>query len=122
MESHVRNFRDRYDNLALLVISNCVKFSQNASNAREEEQRKLKYSEDLAKRIAETEAQTALVAEGDLKVQEKKKKVLQKNAELRAKLKQETIKADDLQSAAQRERSSKNIHFFHFHSSQVKLI
>jgi exonuclease III len=88
-----------------------VKFSQNASNAREEEQRKLKYSEDLAKRIAETEAQTALVAEGDLKVQEKKKKVLQKNAELRAKLKQETIKADDLQSAAQRERSSKNIHF-----------
>ncbi|XP_046651989.1 kinetochore protein Spc25-like [Daphnia pulicaria] len=105
METHVRNFRDRYDNLALLVISNCVKFSKNASNAREEEQRKLKYSEDLAKRIAETEAQTALVAEGDLKVQDKKKKVLQKNAELRAKLKQETIKADDLQSAAQRERS-----------------
>jgi exonuclease III len=99
-----------------------VKFSQNASNAREEEQRKLKYSEDLAKRIAETEAQTALVAEGDLKVQDKKKKVLQKNAELRAKLKQETIKADDLQSAAQRERSSKNIHFSHFHSSQVKLM
>ncbi|EFX68329.1 hypothetical protein DAPPUDRAFT_228955 [Daphnia pulex] len=105
METQIVNFRDRYDNLALSVISNFVKFSQNVSNAREEEQRKLKYIEDLAKRIAETEAQMALVAAENLKVQEKKKKDLQKNAELRAKLKQETIKADDMQSAAQRERS-----------------
>ncbi len=108
METHIRNFRDRYENLSLVLMSNCVKFSQNVSNAREEEQRKLKYTEDLAKRIVETEAQMALVAAEDVKVQEKKKKVLQKNAELKARLKQETIKADDLQSVAQKERSSKN--------------
>jgi hypothetical protein len=75
------------------------------SVVREEEQRKLKYNDDLAKRIAETEA--ALIAVENAKVQEEKKKVLQKNAELKAKLKQETIKADDLQLVLDRDRASK---------------
>lgn len=107
MELSVKNFRDRWENLALTLMTNCVKFSQNVSNAREEEQRKLKYNEDLVKRIAETEAQIALIAAEEAKVQEEKKKIIQKNAELKSKLKQETVKADDLQSVADRERASK---------------
>nr|CAH0112217.1 unnamed protein product [Daphnia galeata] len=105
MELSVKNFRDRWENLALTLMTNCVKFSQNVSNAREEEQRKLKYNEDLVKRIAETEAQIALIAAEEAKVQEEKKKIIQKNAELKSKLKQETVKADDLQSVADRERA-----------------
>ena len=111
MGTCVKNFRDRYKNLTLILMSNCVKFTQNVSNAREEEQRKLKCNEELNKRIAETEAQIALVAAEDVKIQETKKKVLQKNAELKAKLKQETIKADDLQLVAQREQASKKCFF-----------
>ena len=107
MEISVKNFRDRWENLALTLMTNCVKFSQNVSNAREEEQRKLKYNEDLVKRIAETEAQIALIAAEEAKVQEEKKKIFQKNGELKSKLKQETVKADDLQSVADRERASK---------------
>lgn len=113
MENIVEGFRDRYKNLALTMMANCLKFSQNVSNIREEEQRKLKSNEDLAKRIAEMEAQVDSIVVEESKVKEEKKKLHQKNAELQAKLKKETIKADDLQLVAGREKASmKSLSFF----------
>ncbi|KZS05570.1 Uncharacterized protein APZ42_031220 [Daphnia magna] len=114
----VQNLRYKHLNLMHLLKANIVEYIKSVSNTYEEEQRKLRYNEDLAKKIAETEAQVALVAAEQAKAQEEKNRILQKDVELKAKLKRETTKAQELQSAVDKERArieeleklSKNTH------------
>lgn len=102
----VQNLRYKHLNLMHLLKANIVEYIKSVSNTYEEEQRKLRYNEDLAKKIAETEAQVALVAAEQAKAQEEKNRILQKDVELKAKLKRETTKAQELQSAVDKERAS----------------
>lgn len=102
----VQNLRYKHLNLMHLLKANIVEYIKSVSNTYEEEQRKLRYNEDLAKKIAATEAQVALVAAEQAKAQEEKNRILQKDVELKAKLKRETTKAQELQSAVDKERAS----------------
>ena len=107
MHKQIEDFRHNYLSQALLLRASLVKFFKNVSNSYEEEQRKLKYNEDLTARIAAAESQIASVLNEEARIQEEKKKVTQKNSELNAKLKRESSKVEDLQLTVDRERARK---------------
>lgn len=107
MDSPIQDLRHKYLNEALALRSNVLKFFKSVSATYEEEQRKLKYNDELSRRISAAEAQIISVAAEEAKVQEEKKKINQKNAELNGKLKREISRAEDLQLAVDRDRASK---------------
>ncbi|XP_057378013.1 uncharacterized protein LOC130699978 [Daphnia carinata] len=101
----VQNLRHKHLNLLHLLSTNIVKYVINVSSTYEEEQRKIRYNENLAKKIAGAEAQVAVIAAEQAKAEEEKKRILQKDVELKVKLKRETTKAQELQLAVDKERA-----------------
>lgn len=102
----VHNVRQKHMILTQLLKSNILKYVKSVSNTYEEEQRKFRHNVELAQKIAEIEAQVALVAAEQAKAQEEKNRILQKLSELKAKLKRETVKAQELQLVVNTEQAS----------------
>ena len=115
MDKFKQEFLLQHINLNLSVRASLLKFVQRISDAHEEERRKLKYQEDLAKKIANVVEKINSVATEEAKIADEKKKVLQQNTSLNQKLKKETSKAEELQLTLDNNRKSKSSIFYLCH-------
>lgn len=109
MKKHVDDFRLKYFNESRIVRSHLLSLLKDVEETYEEIQQKSKYNKELAEKISCIEARIATAVSEENRLGEERKKIAKKNSELTVKLKRETSKAEDLQAAVEKERTSNTI-------------
>lgn len=107
MRKQCQDYNLKHFNELRSLYASCFKYIKSVSSGYEETQRKLKYNEELVGEIAATEANIVSISTEESRLAEERKKIVKKNMELNGKLMRETSRAEDLQLAVDKERTSK---------------